>query len=137
MSPCNPTSACARGLPEKAGLSRLSSTVTGYHGAPSQMLSDLRATFRRHRTIVAHAFAGMLAVLQPSSIRRLDQARAIGASFQLAGFAMLCDWIGSTGWRISRTAKRARDEPVRPQFLRPFLRPALLAILAPRSKCMV
>ena len=83
------------GLPEWAGLARLAAAVTGHHGAPPRMLSDLRAIYHRHGTTAAHAFAEVLAVLLPSPVSRLDRTLAIRASLRLAGFAVLCDWIGS------------------------------------------
>ena len=83
------------GLPEWAGLARLAASVTGHHGSPPRELSDLRAIFHRHGTTAAHAFTGMLSALLPSPAPRLDRARTIRASFRLAGFAVLCDWIGS------------------------------------------
>jgi CRISPR-associated endonuclease/helicase Cas3 len=83
------------GLPEWPGLARLAGAVTGHHGAPPRCLSDLRAIFHRHGTTAAHTFAGLLASLLPSPAPRLDRTRAVRASFQLAGFAVLCDWIGS------------------------------------------
>jgi hypothetical protein len=83
------------GLPEWAGLARLAAAVTGHHGAPPRNLSDLRTIFHRHGTTAAHTFACMLAALLPSPSPRLDRPRAIRTSFRLAGFAVLCDWIGS------------------------------------------
>jgi CRISPR-associated endonuclease/helicase Cas3 len=84
-----------QGLPEWPGLSRLAAAVTGHHGAPPRTLPDLRAIFHRHGITAAHAFAGALAPLLPSAAPRLDRTRAVRASFRLAGFAVLCDWIGS------------------------------------------
>src|SRR5271166_4311878 len=83
------------GLPEWPGLSQLAAAVTGHHGAPPRMLADLRAIYHRNGTTAAHAFAGLLPSLLPSAIPRLDRTRAVRASFRLAGFAVLCDWIGS------------------------------------------
>jgi CRISPR-associated endonuclease/helicase Cas3 len=94
------------GLPEWPGLSRLTAAVTGHHGAPPRLLPDLRAIYHRHGVAAARAFTGLLASLLPSSAPRLDRARAVRASFRLAGFAVLCDWIGSNeNWFNYREAE--------------------------------
>jgi CRISPR-associated endonuclease/helicase Cas3 len=94
------------GLPEWPGLSRLTAAVTGHHGAPPRALSDLRAIFHRHGMAAARAFTGLLASLLASPAPRLDRARAVRASFRLAGFAVLCDWIGSNeNWFHYREAE--------------------------------
>lgn len=81
-------------LPEWRGLSPLAAAVTGHHGTPPRLRQDVRV-FGRIGRAAAKLFADLIGELLPVPPTTIESRRAARASFAVAGFAVLCDWIGS------------------------------------------
>jgi CRISPR-associated endonuclease/helicase Cas3 len=85
---------CRVALPEWRELSPLAAAVTGHHGAPPQWRQDVRV-FGRIGRAAAKLFADLIGELLPVPTITIESRRAARGSFAVAGFAVLCDWIGS------------------------------------------
>lgn len=81
------------GLPDWPGLSPVAAAVTGHHGAPPRSQRDVRVG--RIGRAAAKLFADLIDKLLPVPAASIKLGHAARASFAVAGFAVLCDWVGS------------------------------------------
>jgi CRISPR-associated endonuclease/helicase Cas3 len=85
------------GLPGFAVVAPLAAASMGHHGAPPRRMEEdaIRRMVTSHGLEAARTFAAAIDSLLPLPDIVIDPKRARRASLGLAGFAVLCDWIGS------------------------------------------
>jgi CRISPR-associated endonuclease/helicase Cas3 len=85
------------GLPEWTAMSPLIAAVMGHHGSPPRSSNEFGLTnmLPGNSRGVVQLFVDEVNRLLPPPPVKLDGRRIVKASFVVAGFAVLCDWLGS------------------------------------------
>ncbi len=82
---------------QSAGLEYWIQAVTGHHGVPPKQEGSCSDYFEKQDVDAACRFVGDVAdlLLSSKALRQPDVETSQRASWWLAGFAVLCDWLGS------------------------------------------